>query len=117
MSETIKNQLVQLEALILDKERQINSRKIRVHEWVVMDSNYYSNWRDKQSNKNRIATTGQEIEKLNVELATLKNNKKEIVDKINEEIAIVEQENLLIAQQEEKRMSEMESTSFLDLSD
>jgi hypothetical protein len=110
MSETIKNQLVQVNGKILILEQEIQSKRILLRSWVVMDSNYYSNWRDKQSNQNRIVVIRKQIEQYEEELLPLKKRKADIM-------ALIEQENILIEKQEEKEMSEINSTSFLDLSD
>jgi len=124
MSENIKNQLVQIEALILDKESHLNAKRLVMRDRVVaVDRAYCGNksWRDKQSVEKQIITIGKEIEQYEKEMVLLRERKNTIVEEINKEIALIEQENLLIAKQEEKRMSEMEaimeSTSFLDLSD
>lgn len=110
MSENIKNQLVQVNGKILILEQEIQSKRILMRSWVVMDSNSYSNWRDKQSNQNRIVVIGKQIEQYEEELLPLKKRKTDIM-------ALIEQENILMAKQEEKSMSEIDSTSFLDLSD
>jgi hypothetical protein len=119
-----KNQLVQLEALILDKESDLNSKRLVMRDRVVAVDRAYcgnKNWRDKQSVEKQIIAIGKEIEQYEKELALLRERKSAIVKEISEDsiekIILLEQEDLLIAQQEEKRMSEMESTSFLDLSD